>query len=100
MDEPLPQTIRQAFQAKWPAWTKTKLARWVQVCDDVEIWDVDDLMLYKDADIDKLEKLSQTLRLALCELRNDLDGRSANQQFVEMDTTTQEFEDSESPQAK
>ena len=89
MDEPLPQTIRQAFQTKWPAWSETKLTRWVQACDDVDIWDVEDLMLYKDADIDKLEKLSKTLRLALFELRNNLDGESANQQLVEMGTTTQ-----------
>ena len=67
MDVPLPQTIQQAFQAKWPAWSETKLACWVQACDDVEIWDVDDLKLYKDADIDKVEKLSKTLPLNLVE---------------------------------
>ena len=100
MDEPLPQTLQQAFHAKWPAWSETKLARWVQACDDVEIWDVDDLKLYKDADIDKLEKLSKTLRLALCELRNDLEGESASQQFEEMDTTIQEIVDIGSPPPK
>ena len=100
MDVPLPQTIQQVFQAEWPAWSGTKLARWVQACDDVEIWDVDDLKLYKDSDIDKLEKMSKTLPLTFCELRNDLEGESASQQFVEMDTTTQEIVDIGSPQAK
>ena len=100
-DGPLPQTIQQAFQTKWPRWSEPKLALWVKACDDVQIWDVDDLKLYKDADIEKLEDLSRTLRLALCELRDDLFGDAANSQGNgKIDAANLESADMDSPPTK
>ena len=70
MDEPLPQTIEQALAHKFPAWSAEKCTRRGESCKSVDIEDVDDLKIYTDAGLDKLQ-VSETVRSALRALKAD-----------------------------
>ena len=68
MDEPLPRTIEQALAHKFPSWSAEKCTRRGGSCKSVDIEDVDDLKIYTDAGLDKLQ-VSETVRSALRALK-------------------------------
>ena len=60
MDERLPQTIAEAFACKFP-----------ESCKSVDIEDVDDLKIFTDAGLEKLD-VSEIVRSALRAVKSDL----------------------------
>ena len=64
MDERLPQTIAEAFACKFPEWNAEKFTRRGESCKSVDIEDVDDLKIFTDAGLKKLD-VSETVRSAL-----------------------------------
>ena len=71
MDERLPQTIAEAFACKFPEWNAEKLTRRGESCKSVDIEDVDDLKIFTDAGLEKLD-VSETVRSALRAVKADL----------------------------
>ena len=71
MDERLPQTIAEAFACKFPEWNAEKCTRRGESCKSVDIEDVDDLKIFTDAELEKLD-VSETVRSALRAVKADL----------------------------
>lgn len=71
MDERLPQTIAEAFACKFPEWNAEKFTRRGESCKSVDIEDVDDLKIFTDAGLEKLD-VSETVRSALRAVKADL----------------------------
>mgnify|MGYP000164261672 FL=1 len=71
MDERLPQTIAEAFACKFPEWNAEKCTRRGESCKSVDIEDVDDLKIFTDAGLEKLD-VSETVRSALSAVKADL----------------------------
>ena len=71
MDERLPQTIAEAFACKFPEWNAEKCTRRGESCKSVDIEDVDDLKIFTDAGLGKLD-VSETVRSALRAVKADL----------------------------
>ena len=71
MDERLPQTIAEAFACKFPEWNAEKCTRRGESCKSVDIEDVDDLKIFTDAGLEKLD-VSETVRSALRAVKADL----------------------------
>ena len=71
MDERLPQTIAEAFACKLPEWNAEKCTRRGESCKSVDIEDVDDLKIFTDAELEKLD-VSETVRSALRAVKADL----------------------------
>ena len=65
MDERLPQTNAEVFACKFPEWNAEKCTRRGESCKSVDIEDVDDLKVFTDAGLEKLD-VSETVRSALC----------------------------------
>ena len=70
MDEPISQTIEQALAHKFPSWSAEKCIHRGESCKSVDILDVDDLKIYTDSGLDKLQ-VSETVRSALRALKAD-----------------------------
>ena len=70
MDERLPQTIAEAFACKFPEWNAEKFTRRGESCKSVDIEDVDDLKIFTDAGLEKLD-VSETVRSALRAVKAD-----------------------------
>ena len=71
MDERLPQTIAEAFACKFPEWNAEKFTRRGESCKSVDIEDVDDLKIFTDSGLEKLD-VSETVRSALRAVKADL----------------------------
>jgi hypothetical protein len=71
MDERLPQTIAEAFACKFPEWNAEKCTRRGESCRFVDIEDIDDLKIFTDAGLEKLD-VSETVRSALRAVKADL----------------------------
>ena len=71
MDDRLPQTIAEAFACKFPEWNAEKFTRRGESCKSVDIEDVDDLKIFTDAGLEKLD-VSETVRSALHAVKADL----------------------------
>ena len=71
MDERLPQTIAEAFACKFPELNAEKFTRRSESFKSVDIEDVDDLKIFTDAGLEKLD-VSETVRSALRAVKADL----------------------------